>query len=176
MMVVTFTDVVSKETFSEANSFLATDSSGRQIHPVDIKFAENPDYMKLQRKLVEPEENDDDKDHSDELMPFVALIFNNSVDTYDIVTIEFTEENNELCENAVINVTQVGSLDENENKLYDKYNAKFSSDPQFTALCRLVADELEEVEPGQVEEIDEVVLMMMLMGGFIPDISEEPSE
>lgn len=67
-------------------------------------------------------------------------------------------------------------MDEHEKNLYDKYSTTFSPDPQLTALCRLVADELEEVELGQIEEIDEEVLMMMLMGGFIPDISEEPAE
>lgn len=118
MMVVTFTDVVSKETFHDHNSFVATDSSGRQAHATDIQFAKNPSYMKLQRKLAEPEEDKEDGD-DDWLMPFVGLVFDGSVDTYDVVTVEFTEESNELCEHAVIDVIQVGSLDESEKKLYD---------------------------------------------------------
>ena len=60
-----------------------------------------------------------------------------------------------------------------ESDQYGKYNVSFQPDPQFTTLCRGLLASVGFEDDENVEFDTEMVYMMMLIGGFMPDYNPE---
>lgn len=60
-----------------------------------------------------------------------------------------------------------------ESDQYGKYNVSFQPDPQFTTLCRGLLASVGFEDDENVEFDTEMVYMMMLIGGFMPDYDPE---
>ena len=101
-VLVFFNNTVDDRTFAKPESFTAVTSEGEEASAVGISFFDDlMDPIEVQglrqlsvaRKSADGEEEESVKVKG----PFLILEFNESVDTYDVVSLKFAEPENELC-------------------------------------------------------------------------------
>lgn len=101
------------------------------------------------------------------------LTFGDDADLFNAVNLTFAEADNALCANATFELDKEQKMSEAELAKYNAYKVPFQPDPQFTALARTVLDEIGFENADQEPLEDDTVAMVMLLGGFTPDLEEE---
>ena len=102
-ILVFFNNTVDNRTFAKPASFTAVTSEGEEASAVGISFFDDLmdpiEVQGLRQLSVARKSADGEEEESVEVKgPFLILEFNESVDTYAVVSLEFTESGNKLCE------------------------------------------------------------------------------
>lgn len=101
-ILVFFNNTVDNRTFANSESFTAVTSEGEEANAVGISFFNDlmdpTEVQGLRQLSVARKSADGEEEESVEVKgPFLILEFNESVDTYDVVSLKFAEPENELC-------------------------------------------------------------------------------
>lgn len=101
-ILVFFNNTVDDRTFANPESFTAVTSEGEEANAVGISFFDDLiaqiEEQELQQLSVIRKSADGEIEENVETKgPFLILEFNESVDTYDVVSLKFAEPENELC-------------------------------------------------------------------------------
>lgn len=101
-ILVFFNNTVDNRTFAKPASFTAVMSEDEEASAVGISFFNDlmdpTEVQELRQLSVARKSADGEEEESVEIKgPFLILEFNESVDTYNVVSLKFAEPENELC-------------------------------------------------------------------------------